>query len=123
MSKEDRDGKEKRRRRLQDRRSCRRERSVLGGRRQAGREDGGEIVARSAHRRGHQDGHEGRGRKGDSLPHARVALLQVRSVILRTFAELTSAVELERRSGQERVFAKERRCRIWWTSPTRSPPY
>src|SRR5207302_1340908 len=65
---------------LQDRRSRRRQREIVG---RGGPQRGGNgrrLAARPARGGSDQNGHEGGGRQSRGISHARVALLQIRSL-------------------------------------------
>src|SRR6478609_4948031 len=67
--------------RLQDRRGCRRQREIVGRRRQERRRSRGGFVARSSRRGSDEDGHEGRGGQDRRLSYTRVSFVQVRELI------------------------------------------
>src|SRR5712691_11028128 len=87
---------------LQDRRSRRRQREVVGGRVPKRRRNGSRFAARPARGRSDENGYEGGEREGRSISHARVAVLQIRSLIA---ASRISA----RRSPDGGLAARERR--------------
>src|SRR6266852_5063045 len=66
---------------LQDRRSRRRQREVVGGRGPKRRRNGSRFAARPARGRSDENGYEGGEREGRGISHARVAVLQIRSLI------------------------------------------